>query len=146
MDICFEKKIQKIQNMCLRFIFNIRKRDNNINYNALLVKLGWLNMKQKTIKNGLVMLYKILHGLAPNYLTDPITLTSEIHNINTRRTVDSIWLSKSITSKIHRKSFYFFMANIYNNIPEDIKKSKSVTIFKKAISKHIKEGNMVIPR
>ena len=47
-------------------------------------------MKQKTIKNGLVMLYKILHGLAPNYLTDPITLTSEIHNINTRRTVDSI--------------------------------------------------------
>ena len=99
-------------------------------------------MKKKTIKNGLTMIYKILNGLAPNYLADSITLTSDVHNINTRRRNNSIWIDKSIISKIHRKSFYFFMANIFNDIPENIKQSKSVNIFKKAIYKHIFEGNL----
>ena len=146
MDAYLEKKIQNIQNMCLRFIFNIRKRNRNTDYNTLLKQLGWLNMKEKTIKNGLVMMYKILNGLAPNYLSDFITLTSDIHNINTRRRNNSIWINKHITSKIHRKSFYFFIANIYNSIPENIIKSKSLNCFKKAIHKYLFEGNLVIPR
>ena len=69
---------------------------------TLLNQLGWLNMKKKTIKNGLVMMYKIVNGLAPNYLADFVTLTSDIHNINTRRRNNSIWIRKNITSKIHR--------------------------------------------
>ena len=145
MDTYLEKKIQKIQNLTLRFIFNIKKR-NITNYKPLLNQLGWLNMKEKTIKNGLIMMFKILNGLAPNYLSDFINLTSDIHNINTRRRNNSIWISKKITSKIHRKSFYFFIANLYNSIPENIKQSKTLNSFKKAINKYILDGNMVIPR
>ena len=145
MDTYLEKKIQKIQNLTLRFIFNIKKR-NITNYKPLLNQLGWLNMKEKTIKNGLIMMFKILNGLAPNYLADFINLTSDIHNINTRRRNNSIWISKKITSKIHRKSFYFFIANLYNSIPENIKQSKTLNSFKKAINKYILDGNMVIPR
>ena len=147
MDSFLEKKIQKTQNLCLRFIFNIKKRNQNTDYNLLLKQLGWLNMKTKTIKNGLVMMYKILNGLAPNYLIDFINLTSEIHDRNTRSSSNnSIWINKNITSKIHRKSFFFFIANIYNNIPQNIKQSTSLTSFKKSIHKHISDGNLVIPR
>ena len=147
MDSFLEKKIQKTQNLCLRFIFNIKKRNQNTDYNLLLKQLGWLNMKTKTIKNGLVMMYKILNGLAPNYLADFINLTSEIHNRNTGSSSNnSIWINKNITSKIHRKSFFFFIANIYNNIPQNIKQTTSLTSFKKAINKHILDGNLVIPR
>ena len=147
MDAYLEKKIQNIQNMCLRFIFNIKKRNHHTDYLSLLNQLGWLTMKKKTIKNGLVMMYKILNGLAPNYLSDFITLTSEIHNINTRsRSNNSIWINKSITSKIHRKSFYFYISNIYNSIPENIKQSTSLNSFKKAINKYILNGKLVIPR
>ena len=147
MDSFLEKKIQKTQNLCLRFIFNIKKRNQSTDYNLLLKQLGWLNMKTKTIKNGLVMMYKILNGLAPNYLADFINLTSEIHDRNTRSSSNnSIWINKNITSKIHRKSFFFFIANIYNNIPQNIKQTTSLTSFKKAINKHILDGNLVIPR
>ena len=147
MDAYLEKKIQNIQNLCLRFIFNIKKRNHHTDYLSLLNQLGWLTMKKKTIKNGLVMMYKILNGLAPNYLSDFITLTSEIHNINTRsRSNNSIWINKSITSKIHRKSFYFYISNIYNSIPENIKQSTSLNSFKKAINKYILNGKLVIPR
>ena len=103
-------------------------------------------MKTKTIKNGLVMMYKIINGLAPNYLSDFINLTSDIHNINTRRRNNSIWLRKNITSKIHRNSFFFFIARIYNTIPENIKSCKSPTSFKKAINKFILDGKLAIPR
>ena len=143
-DAYLEKKVQNIQNMCLRFIFNIKKR-NHTDYIPLLKKLSWLNMKEKTIKNGLVLMYKILNGLAPNYLSDFITLTSDIHNINTRRRNNSIYISKTITSKIHRKSFYFLIANIYNSLPLNIKQSTSLSSFKKAIQKFIFDGKMVIP-
>ena len=147
MDSFLENKIQRTQNLCLRFIFNIKKRNPNTDYNSLLKQLGWLNMKTKTIKNGLVMMYKILNGLAPNYLADFINLTSEIHDRNTCiSSNNSIWINKNITSKIHRKSFFFFIANIYNNIPQNIKQSTSLTSFKKAIHKHISDGNLVIPR
>ena len=146
MDVYLEKKIQNIQNLCLRFIFNINKRNYHTDYNSLLNQLGWLTMKKKTIKNGLVMMYKILNGLAPNYLADFVTLTSDIHNINTRRRNNSIWINKNITSKIHRKSFYFYIANIYNSIPQNIRQSKSVNSFKKQINTYILNGNLVIPR
>ena len=145
MDSYLEKKIQNIQNLCLRFIFNIKKR-NNTNYKSLLKQLGWLDMKTKTIKNGLVMMYKIINGLAPYYLTDFINLTSDIHNINTRRRNNSIWIRKNITSKIHRNSFFFSIARIFNSIPENIKSCKSPTSFKKLINKFILDGNLAIPR
>ena len=102
-------------------------------------------MKNKTIKNGLVMMYKIVNGLAPNYLSDFITLTSDIHSRNTRSSSNSIWIRKNITSKIHRKSFFFFIANIYNSIPQNIKQSTSLTCFKKSIHKYILDGHLVIP-
>ena len=37
------------------------------------------------------------------------------------------------------------MAQIYNNIPENIKKSVSVNAFKHSITKYIQNGNLVLP-
>lgn len=145
MDIFLEEKIQKIQNHCLRFIFNYRMKDK-CDYNILLKKLNWLNMKQRRIKHGLTMIYKILNGLAPYYLSDSFTLTSEIHNVNTRNAAkSSIWISKGSTSKLHRKSYTCYMAKIFNNLPENIQKSVSVNSFKQAIKVYILSGKLVLP-
>ena len=108
-------------------------------------KLNWLNMKNRRIMHGLTMIYKILNGLAPNYLSDSFTLTSEIHDVNTRRAKNSIWINKSITSKLHRKSYTFYMAKIYNDLPENIQKSVSVNAFKQAIKSYILSGKLVLP-
>ena len=145
-DISLENKIQKIQNNCLHFIFNYPYRmKDRIDYNELLKQLNWLNMKNRRIQHGLSMIYKILNGFAPDYLKDSFTLTSEIHNVNTRRAQNSIWINKNITSKLHRKSYTFYMAQIYNGIPEKIQKSVSVNAFKQAIKKYILSGKLVLP-
>ena len=144
MDVFLEKKVQKIQNICLRFIFNYRMKDK-CDLNALRKELKWLNMKNRRIAHGLTMIYKILHGLAPNYLSDSFTLSSEIHNINTRRANTDIYINKSIKSKLHRKAYTCYMAKIYNSIPEYIKLSVSVNSFKLKLKEHILSGKMVLP-
>ena len=145
MDVLLEKKIQKIQNICLRFIFNYRMKDR-CDHNDLLNKLNWLNMKNRRITHGLTMIFKILNGLAPYYLSDSFTLTSEIHNVNTRNAAkNSIWISKGSKSKLHRKSYTFYMAKIYNDLPENIQKSVSVNSFKLTLKKYILSGKLVLP-
>ena len=89
MDVFLENKIQKIQNICVRFIFDYRPKDT-CDHKKLLKNLNWLNMKNRRIMHGLTIIYKILNGLAPNYLCDSFTLTSEIQNVNTRTAHNSI--------------------------------------------------------
>ena len=95
MDKYLKYKIQKIQNLCLKFIFDIKKRDH-VDYNSLKSELKWLDMNQRRLKHGLTLIYKILHGLAPNYLRDTFTLVSEIHSVNTRTSNNNIWIKKKI--------------------------------------------------
>ena len=111
MDVFLEKKIQKIQNICLRFIFDYRMKDK-CDHKELLKKLNWFNMKNRRIIHGLTIIYKILNGLAPNYLRDSFTLTSEIHNVNTRNANNSIWISKA--RRIHIKTVNSKLTTFFN--------------------------------
>ena len=72
------------------------------------------------------------------------TLTSEIHNVNTRRAKNSIWINKNVTSKLHRKSYTFFMPKIYNGLPENIQSSVSVNSFKIAFKRHFFSGKLIL--
>ena len=141
MDKYLKQKIQKVQNLCLRFIFDI-KRNDVTDYNMLRKDLKWLDMNFRRLKHGLTLIYKILHNLAPNYLRDSFSLVNEIHNVNTRRSNSDIWIPKNIPSHIHRRAYTFEMAKIYNQLPEDIKNSVSVNTFKKNTNKLLLEKKL----
>ena len=139
-DMCLQKKVQKIQDMCCRFIFNKKKFDHG-NYEEMRKKLGWLSMKQRRELHSLTMMYKILNGLAPNYLQDLFTYQNEIHKLNTRGSKDNqIWIDKNIKSKIHRDSFRYYTACQYNALPRNIRDSKSVNSFKTNLTKLLKNS------
>ena len=86
-------------------------------------------MKERRILNGLSLLFKTLSGIGPDYLKDMFTLVSEISERNTRTYPGNIWLPNEHISAIHLKSFRFLIPQIWNNLPEDIKRSKSLNIF-----------------
>ena len=145
LDNFLKDKIQKIQNLCIKFIFNLRRKDH-CDYNLLRNELKWLDMNQRRVKHGLTLIYKILHGLAPNYLIDSFTLVNQVHNVNTRRARNNdIWINKHASSKVHQKSYTVEMAKIYNNIPENIKKCVSVNSFKKQIGQLLLQNNLAFP-
>jgi hypothetical protein len=120
-DMCLQRKIQKVQDMCCRFIFDTKKSESH-DYNELRKKLGWLNMNQRRELHCLTMMYKILHNAAPNYLTDMFTYQNEVHSVNTRGSQNNhIWIDKNIKSKVHRDSFRFYAPCQYNKLPNEIK-------------------------
>ena len=143
LDTSLQLKIQRIQNLCLRFIFNIKKRER-CNYDSLRKKIGWLDMKQRRMLHSLTIMFKILTGRAPEYLRDSVTLVGEMHALNTRRQTNNIWIGKDIRSKIHRNSFIFYTSRLYNEIPEDIRKCKSVPSFKNKLTKFL-INNALVP-
>ena len=138
-------KIQKIQNMCLRFIFNIKSK-KHVSMTALRKKIGWFSMSEIRILHGLTMMYKIVNGLAPNYLSDLITFTNEIHDIQTRANIGKkIWIPKDVKTKARRNAFIFSMSTLYNKLPENIITAPSVNSFKSNIKKHMKNNKIAIP-
>ena len=104
-------------------------------------KLGWLSMKERRDLHSLTMMYKILNGLAPNYLQDLFIYQNDVHKINTRGSKDNqIWIDKSIKSKIHRDSFRYHTSCQYNALPSNILDSKSVNSFKSNLTKLLKNS------
>ena len=144
LDQFLKNKIQKIQNLCIKFIFDLRRKDH-CDYNFFRKQLKWLDMNQRRVKHGLTLIYKILHGLAPNYLADSFCLVNEIHSVNTRSSRNNdIWINKYASSKVHQNSYSVAMSKIYNRIPEEIKKCTSVNSFKKRIGELLLNNGLVI--
>ena len=95
----------------------------------VLKELGWSKLANRRTNHRLVLFYKILNNLAPQYLKRLCNLTS--HNTNNyllRRN------NSFLVPTIHRESFSksFFPKTIrdWNNLANSIKQSQSLTIFK----------------
>lgn len=76
------KRIQKIQNCCIRLIFGIRRRQP---VSHKLRELRWLSMFQRRILHSACFFYKIIKFKSPPYLHQKLSYRTDVHNINIRR-------------------------------------------------------------
>ena len=143
-DMYLQRKVQKIQDYCLNFIFNIKKREH-VNRAELRKSINWLSMKDRRILNGLSLLYKTLNGKGPDYIRDMFTLVSEISERNTRTYPSNIWIPTGHVSAIHRKSFKFYIPKIWNSLPENIKNSNTIQTFKKKVKNALLQEEIDFP-
>ena len=143
-DMYLQRRIQKIQNLCLKFIFNIKKRQH-WNSAELRKKINWLSMRGRTILNGLSLLFKTLNNKGPDYIRDMFTLVSEINQRNTRTYHRNIWIQNVHYSDIHLKSFKLYISKIWNSLSANIKNSVSVFTFKKKVKLAILNEEITIP-
>jgi hypothetical protein len=145
MNKILQYKIQKIQNLCIRFIFNCKNR-RNFSITEYRRKLGWFSMSERRACHGLTLIFKIANGRSPNYLSDLMTFTNEVHQVNTRSSRrNTIWISNDIKAKSRRNSFMFSMCTLYNTLPENIINSLSVEIFKTKLKKYISDNKLILP-
>lgn len=124
LDVMDKIRIQKVQNSCLRLIFNIRKYDH-ISYKLQEVK--WLNMQNRRILHAAVLFHKLVITKKPPYLYNKIRFRSDVHNINIRR-------KDMLTPPLHKsalfeRSFSYNIARIYNNVPSELK-NKTIQSFR----------------
>nr|CAI5828517.1 unnamed protein product [Callosobruchus analis] len=109
------RRIQVVQNACLRLIWGIRRRQH---ISHKLKDTGWLNMSQRRFLHSACMYQKILRNKEPTYLFNKIKFRKHIHSLNVR-TKHNITTPKHRTEQFKR-SFSYQIGKIYNELPTEI--------------------------
>ena len=121
-----KKKLETIHIEAARTITGATKL---CSIDKLLVELGWETLQSRRDKHKLVIFYKIMNGLTPDYLRDLVPpQVHETSNYNLRNS-DSIRTIQA-NSNLFYNSFLPSTIRAWNSLPNDIKSSSSVAAFK----------------
>ena len=101
----------------------------------IYMELGWESLHHRRYFRRITQFYKIMNGLTPKYLLDPIPMprrhlfgrhiTNDLYKVNCR-------------NKRFLHSFYPDSINCWNELDPDIRKIETLSRFKSAILKTIK--------
>lgn len=116
LDSIQRKRIQKVQNSVLRFMYGIRKYDR---ISHTLQWAGWLSMESRRRLHKMCFYWKIINYKCPPYLYNKISYRTDIHNINVR-------FKHFLTPPPHRtalfeRSFSFNIYREWNGLPQSLK-------------------------
>jgi len=137
-DAVDKKRIQRVQNSCLRFIWGVRGRER---VSHLVRRTGWLNMAERRSFHALCFYHKILTTRTPPYLYNRIRFRTDVHNINIRKK-DEITIPKH-KLEFFKRSFSYCIAKFYNCVPRYLK-SKSYFPFKCQLKLLILQNSLIV--
>ena len=121
------RKLQLLQNFAARILTGKRRYDH---ISLTLKELSWLPINEMLQLRDVTMVYKCLHGLAPNYLETKLVKRSTIHCYNTRQN-NNINITFKRTSTGQR-SFFDHSISSWNNLSDDTENSSNVISFKRS--------------
>lgn len=119
LDQITKNRIQKIQNTCCRYIFNIRKYDR-ISYKR--TELGWPKMENIFKIRFLTLVHKTIISSTPAYLNEKLIKRSSISS-RVGRYGHKYDLPRFKKAMFHR-SFTYNAVTLYNSLKDDIKMLK----------------------
>ena len=126
-------KLKRVQHYAARVITMTRKYDH---IKPVLSRLHWLPIEQRIQFKLLLYVYKALHGLAPAYLSDMLVPYQPCRPLRSSK--------KSLLEKPRFKlasygggAFTTAAPRLWNDLPEDVKASDSVSSFKKRLKTHL---------
>lgn len=119
-------KLQLLQNFACKIVTGTRKYDH---VSPLLRQLNWKPVQQCLDYRDLVLTYKCVKNLAPEYLCKKFQKCP--HDRATRNR-DLFQIPRFKTSTGQR-TFSYRAVKLWNNLDKDVKDSKSLNSFKKAL-------------
>ena len=129
-------KLQRVQNACARLIFNEHKF---CHITPLIMELHWLPVRFRIKFKILLITFKILHGLAPSYLSSLISLRRP-WRYNLRSSNDTLLLNyPNFISKatLGDRSFTCVAPKLWNALRFDVRCAKSVDVYKVKLQTHL---------
>ena len=94
----------------------------------LLTELGWLNLEAMRKRQKAILMFKILNGLAPRYLSEMFTYSSLFHDYALRSSEKNLKLPKNHTN-YYKNSFAFTGAKLWNELLSTLKDETSLKSF-----------------
>ena len=127
-DNCFvreKQSVEKIQNEAARLVTGITR---SASINNLYREIGWMTLEDRSKYQKIICIYKIINGLAPNYLKDIFPQNVSDRTSYTLRNANDIdivlWRTKLLAS-----SFIPSAVSLWNELPDDIKSLQSISLF-----------------
>ena len=130
------QKIQRLQSQAARIVLQNFDYEN-FHGIELVRSLKWLNFEQRFQYLNCVLMFKGLHGLVPNYISDVIYLEREINEYSTRSSQNNYVHVPKFSSETFHKAFCVSGPQLWNKLPKEIRNMKTLSQFKKACKAHI---------
>ncbi|CAK1584654.1 unnamed protein product [Parnassius mnemosyne] len=127
-------KLERIQNLCIRFIFGLRKYDHVSEYRE---KLKWLPIRLRRNTHILSLLYCILFNpTSPTYLKERFEFLGDTHCRSLRSDKNLTLKIPSHNTSFYSKSFSVEAVRLWNSLPLHIRSAQSIDKFKKLVKAH----------
>ena len=92
-------------------------------------QLKWMNVKERFAYFERLLMYKCIHGLAPDYLVNDVTMEIEVRNVSTRSHDMNVHIPFPYND-FAKRSFYYSGGNNWNSLPGNIKETANIETFK----------------
>ena len=128
-------KLQRVQNAAARLISNTSRFDH---ITPTLINLHWLPIKYRIDFKLLLIVFKALHGQAPDYLIELIKIKSP-SNYNIRSNREFLLEQPSVKTLVTLgdRSFTSAAPVLWNSLPSYIRETNSVDSFKRLLKTYL---------
>lgn len=121
-----KRLIQRVQNACSRFCFNIPPRSH---VTPFLNRAGLLNMSARREVHLATLVHDLIKMKKPDYLYKKL-IWSTTHNIYNTRASSYLLIIKQHRTTAFRGSFRYQATMCWNNIPPPLRKLTSKSCFR----------------
>ena len=124
--------MQSVLNAAARSVFRLRRFDH---VTPALIDLHWLRVPERVRFKVATLVYRCLHGLAPQYLTASLHRTVEVDSRRRLRSADSelLIVPRSRLVTMGDRSFSVAGPRIWNSLPLTIRSTQSLASFKRQL-------------
>ena len=129
------QQMQNIQNYAAELVLVRSKYSSN---KEALAELHWLPIKSRIKFKILVLVFKCLRGEAPEYSINLLVrCTAWTHNLRFSNSIDRLVIPRRVGQTFTARSFSVAGLTVWNKLPNYIKDSNSLDIFKKNLKKFL---------
>ena len=137
-DSCSAESKNQLESIHIEAVRVITGATKLCSIDKLFADLGWESIqKQRRNKHKLVIFYKILHDIAPNYISDivpPLIQDTTTYNLWNAGNIQNY----RVHTYLFSNSFFSSTVHAWNDLPNDMKDASSVASLKYKINKNLR--------
>ena len=89
-------------------------------------------------------MFKCIHGLAPHYLSNDVSMVVDIHGYDTRSSENMDLYVPRCSKNLCKRSFWYNGSMLWNDLPDVLKESSSLDVFKRTIVSSLVDKSLSI--